>query len=175
MAKLKKMLGRADDPQIIALMEMIETQNKTTLANWAASYAEAHFLPIYEKAYSEDTRLRELILSVKMYLSGKQTFPAVKALLKQARQIAQEAEASPAAQAAARAVSTACAVVQTPTNALGFVFYGAAASAYSQAGISETPDRYDALASAELDKLVESLQKALIPNDPNPVRITWNC
>lgn len=175
MAKLRKMLGRADDPQVTALMRMIETQSKATLAHWAASYAEAHFLPIYEETYPEDMRLREMILSVKMYLSGKQKLSEVRALLKQARQIAQDAEEAPAAQAAARAVATACSVVQTPTSALGFAFYGAAASAYNQAGLSETPDRYDTLAAVELDKLVESLQKALIPNDPNPVKITWNC
>ncbi len=37
MAKLRKMLGRADDPQIIQLMRLIETQSKTTLAAWAAN------------------------------------------------------------------------------------------------------------------------------------------
>lgn len=32
MAKHRKMLGKADDPQIIALMGMIETQSRDTLA-----------------------------------------------------------------------------------------------------------------------------------------------
>ncbi|WP_195986219.1 putative immunity protein [Clostridium sp. D33t1_170424_F3] len=175
MAKPRKMLGHVDDPQVTALMRMIETQSKATLANWAASYAEAHFLPIYEKAYPEDTRLRELILSVKMHLSGKQKLSEVKVLLKQSRQIAQEAEEAPAAQAAARAVVTACATVQTPTNALGFAFYGAAASAYHQAGISASQEHCDAIAAKELDKMVKSLQSVMIANEPNPVKIVWNC
>lgn len=36
MAKLRKMLGKADDAEIVTLMRQIETQSKTTLARWAA-------------------------------------------------------------------------------------------------------------------------------------------
>ena len=46
MAKLRKMLGHADDPGIRALMAAIETQNKRTLARWAAETAESRYLPV---------------------------------------------------------------------------------------------------------------------------------
>lgn len=49
MAKLRKMLGSLEDPNIVSLMSLIETQSKTTLANWAITYAEDNFLKIYEK------------------------------------------------------------------------------------------------------------------------------
>lgn len=175
MAKLRKMLGSAEAPQVITLMEMIETQSKTTLARWAAAYAEEHYLAIYQKAYPDDGRLRALLASVKAYLRGDARQSELKALLREARRIAQEAEENPAAQAAARAVATACATVQTPTSALGFTFYGAAAIAYGRLGPAADPKQYDALAAAEFDNIVQSLQKALIPDEPNPVKINWNC
>ena len=61
MAKLRKMLGHADDPGIRALMAAIETQNKRTLARWAAETAENRYLPVYEKAFPADKRLRTLL------------------------------------------------------------------------------------------------------------------
>ena len=76
---------------------------------------------------------------------------------------------------AARALSVACAVIQTPTNALGFSFYSAAASAYHQAGLTETAQTYDRLADAEFENILASLQAAAVPDEPNPVKIDWNC
>lgn len=64
MAKLRKMLGRADDPQIVTLMHLIETQSKPTLAAWAAACVQERYLPVYERAYPDDRRLRELIEAI---------------------------------------------------------------------------------------------------------------
>lgn len=174
MAKLRKMLGQADDPQIITLMRLIETQSKDTLAAWAAACAKERYLAIYEKAYPDDRRLRELIDAVTAYRHGNLTLAQLKSLLRQARTIAQEV-AAPAAQAAARAVSTACAVVQTPTNALGFVFYGAAAVAYDKAGLTASEEEYHSLAAAEFDTLAASLRAVSVPEEAHPVKINWNC
>ena len=174
MAKLRKMLGQADDPQIITLMRLIETQSKDTLAAWAAACAKERYLAIYEKAYPDDRRLRVLIDAVTAYRHGNLTLAQLKSLLRQARTIAQEV-AAPAAQAAARAVSTACAVVQTPTNALGFVFYGAAAVAYDKVGLTASEEEYHSLAAAEFDTLAASLRAASVPEEAHPVKINWNC
>ena len=65
--------------------------------------------------------------------------------------------------------------MQTPTNALGFTFYGAAAAAYDQAGTEESPEIYDALAEKELAAILASLQSAAVENEPNPVKVDWNC
>lgn len=46
MPKLRKMLGSAGHPTVQKLMRLIETQNKHTLAAWAADYVSAYDLPI---------------------------------------------------------------------------------------------------------------------------------
>ena len=99
MAKLRKMLGRADDPQIVTLMHLIETQSKPTLAAWAAACVQERYLPVYERAYPHDRRLRELIEAVDDHLRGALKLPQLKILLRQARAVPQEAEGDPAAQA----------------------------------------------------------------------------
>ena len=40
MPKPRKMLGKADSPTCLAVMQLIETQSRTTLARWAIAYAE---------------------------------------------------------------------------------------------------------------------------------------
>lgn len=175
MAKLRKMLGRADDPQIVTLMGLIETQSPSTLAAWATDWVQKRYLPVYRARFPEDTRLEELLDAVQATLAGRLPRAQLRAALRQARTVPLEAEGEAAAQAAARAVVTACSVLQTPTSALGFVFYGAAAAAYSAAGTSAAPAEYDALASAEFDSLVQSLRQVMVPNEPNPAKINWNC
>ena len=59
MAKLRKMLGDINQPEIVRLMRMIETQSKETLAKWAVDCAEERYLDIYEeqafgKIYTQD-------------------------------------------------------------------------------------------------------------------------
>lgn len=174
MAKLRKMLGSLEDPSIIGLMNLIETQSKETLTNWAVDYAEANFIEIYEKEYVGDDRLRNVIAAVREVLDGIKKLKDIKPLLREAAQIAKETE-HPAAQAAARAVAVACAVIQTPTNSLGFTFYGAAAVIYDKVGLEEKPEVYDAMAPEEFKKILESLQKAAVTDEPNPVKIKWNC
>lgn len=38
MVKLRKMLGKVDDPSVVAMMSVIETQSVQTLAAWATDY-----------------------------------------------------------------------------------------------------------------------------------------
>ena len=113
--------------------------------------------------------------AAKEYLNGAKKLNEVKPLLKEASQIAKEAEGNPIAQAAARAVAVACATIQTPTNALGFVFYGAAAVVYEEVGLLENSQTYDDLASKEFEKILKSLQEVAIPNEEKPAKINWNC
>ena len=44
MPKPRKMLDDIEAPHIQSLMKLIETQSKTTIANWCVSYAEIHLL-----------------------------------------------------------------------------------------------------------------------------------
>ena len=81
----------------------------------------------------------------------------------------------PIAQAAARAISTACAIYQTPTNALGFIYYGAAAVAYDEFDLDKAQTEYDKAAKKEWQKALSSLKQHAKQNETNPVKVKWNC
>lgn len=57
-----------------------------------------------------------------------------------------------------RAIVTACGVLQTPTNALGFCFYGAAAAAYHELGLERSAADYDSRARVEFERLLQALE-----------------
>ena len=172
---LRKMLGHADDPVINALMRVIETQSKTTLVNWCIRYAQEYFLPIYEETFPTDRRPRAALEASAGWLNKVLKPTDAKKITREAAAAAKEAEDYPQAQAAARAVSVAASVISTPTGALGMTFYGAAAIVYHRAGLLESPEVYDQLAEKEFSKMLASLQKAAVPDEPDPVKINWNC
>lgn len=171
---LRKMLGSADHPTVIRLMRLIETQSKPTLTRFAAEYVAAHYLPILAELRPEENRLYSCVEAVCAYLDGA-SLTIVKAAVRDARSAAQALSADPVCQAVARAVATACAVATTPTNALGFAFYGAAAFAYHSAGLKASPEAYDKLADEELARILAALQAVSIPNEPEPVKVDWGC
>lgn len=175
MAKLRKMLGSADAPYIVSLMRIIETQSKTTIANWCVSYAEVNILPIFERDYPNDKRLRDGINAAHDFLNGKIKLADAKKIIKEANGVAKEVEKDPVAQAAARAVAVASSSIHTPTNSLGFAFYAAAAVAYDSVGIEETPELYDQIAAEECRKYEAALRDIAVDNEENPAKINWNC
>lgn len=168
MARLRKMLGSAQHPTVIALMRLIETQSHPTLIRWAVSSVKERCLPL-----CDDPRLAQAVAAAEAFLAGT-PLKAVKPALREATQAAREAT-DPVAQAAARAVSTACAVVQTTTNALGFTFYAAAAAAYHQAGPEASAAVHDALADEAFAGLYAALQAVSVADEPNPVQVDWGC
>lgn len=91
------------------------------------------------------------------------------------RQNAKELTNEPVNLAAIKAISTACATIQTPSNAFGFLLYGSAAIAYFKLGLKDSQENYDNLASNELKEALASLQKRAILNESKPVKIKWNC
>ena len=173
--KLRKMLGKADSKESADLMALIDTQSKTTLSAWAIGYAKTHYLTIYEEVCPGDERLNHIVSACEEYLQGGMKLNEVKPFIRQAGQIARDITDDPVAQAAARAVSTACAVIQTPTNTLGFLFYGAAATAYNYAGLSAATEIYDDLAQKEFRQALASLAEAAVQDEPNPVKVKWSC
>ena len=175
MPKLRKMLGDISSRECISLMVLIQTQSCQTLAAWAISYAKEFYLPIYQSQYHDSHVLSDTIALCQEYLKGNKTLAQLRPALKDAAEAAKAATASPQAQAAARAVSVACSSVRTPTNSLGFLFYGAAAVSYAQAGLSQSSETYDRLASAELTKALASLKAVSVADEPNPAKINWNC
>lgn len=174
MPRLRKMLGSAEHPTILALMRQMETQSHLTLARWAADQAEALALPVYQAAHPEDVRLTEALAAVRGFLAEETPVSGLAAPLKAAQQAARETT-EPAAQAAARAVATACGAARTPTSALGFTFYCAATVAYTQAGLSASPAEHDALADEVFAGLLTSLRAASVPDEPHPAQLQWGC
>ena len=175
MPKLRKMLGSVDSPDIISLMHLIETQSKTTIAKWCIDYAEEYVLPIYEKAYPNDGRLRDAINASNDWLAGRVKLPMVKKLILDARAAAREAEENPAAQAAARAVAQAATTIHTTTQSLSLAFYGCAAIAYDRVGIDEKAEVYEQIASEECTKMEVALHAIAVENEKNPAKINWYC
>lgn len=174
MPRLRKMLGSAEHPTLLALMRQMETQSHLTLARWAADQAEALALPLYQRACPQDTRLTEALTSVRRFLAGEIPAGSLALPLRAAQQAARDIT-DPIAQAAARAVATACSASRTPTSALGFTFYCAAAVAYAQAGLSASPAEHDALADEVFAGLLTSLRAASVPDEPHPAQLQWGC
>lgn len=168
---LRKMLGSADHPAIVRLMRLIETQGHGTLVRWAVEDVAAHMLPLVP----DEPGLTAAIAAVRAYVAGEAPLSAVKQAVKEARAAAQALGKEPVRQAATRAIATACAVAATPTSALGFTFYSAAAYAYHTAGTDADLSVHDALATRELERLVLSLQAEAVPDEPCPVKVNWGC
>lgn len=133
MAKLRKMLGSADAPGVVALMRQMETQSRETLARWSAGYARESLLPICLAAHPQDTLPAQLLALADGLGRGPLRWQNGEAAACRPADAARQ-ETAPAVQAALRAIGTAAAVMQTPTNALGMTFYAAAALALSDLG-----------------------------------------
>lgn len=170
MAKLRKTLGSPTEPAVISLMEGMEGKSKETLTTWAMAYVTEKYLPLV----AETPLFSELLEKTKDCITGNLPLKEWKGLLSEARK-ASAAEKEPVREAAARAIVTACGTWQTPTNALGFCFYGAAAMAYHQAGTAETKETYDILATKELEQILASLKQVKTAPDEQAAKLQWNC
>ena len=170
MAKLRKTLGSPTEPAVVALRESMEGKSKETLTTWAMAYVTEKYLPLV----AETPLFAELLEKTKDCMTGNLPLKDWKALLAEARK-ASAAEKESVREAAARAIVTACGTWQTPTNALGFCFYGAAAMAYHQAGTAETKETYDMLATKELEQILASLKQVKTALDEQAAKLQWNC
>ena len=158
MPKLRRMLGDARHPMVLSLMRLMETQSHQTLVRWAVDSVRERYLPL-----TEDPRLHAAVTAAGNWADGMLSLKTAQPALREARQ------------AAARAIATACSAVRTPTSALGFVFYGAAAAAYHQAGLNASQEVYGALADAEIAALYGALQGMAAADEPHPARLDWGC
>lgn len=102
------------------------------------------------------------------YLAGQRTLAQIRPALREMRENAAKTEG-------AVRQATACAVITTPTNSLGFLLYLAAARAYAQAGLEQKQEVYDAPAQRERARALVSLRAASAENEPTPAKIDWNC
>ena len=171
MTKLRKTLGDIRSETCRQLMDVIQTQSLRTLAVWAIGYAKEKYLPLCCEDCPELSRIVSDCAAC-----AEKGLPAatVKQQLRTATTLARTCT-DPVVQAAARAVAVACAVLQTPTNALGFLFYCAAAVAYSEGGLCRSRQEYEEMADKELKCACASLCACAVRDEKNPVKIDWNC
>jgi hypothetical protein len=176
MKKYRKMLNDINAPYLQSLMRLIETQSKTTLANWRIDYAATHLLPVYEKAYPNDPRPKNALDAARKWLAGEVKLPYVKnIILNECHAAAREAESTPTAQAAARTCGQAAATIHAPTHSLGIALYGALAIAYDKLGIDADWDALLQVAAEECAKMEAALWAVAVENEPNPAKINWTC
>jgi hypothetical protein len=132
MKKLRKTLGDPYQPEIRAIMKLIETQSKTTLVNWVLGYAEENYLPLVCDGTNREMA-RNALNAANEWLCGKIKLPEAKRYILACHEAAREAEGNPSEQAALRAIGQAASTIHAATHALGIAFYGAAAVFYSGA------------------------------------------
>ncbi|MCL2376275.1 MAG: hypothetical protein FWC76_02650 [Defluviitaleaceae bacterium] len=174
-AKHRKMLTDWQAPYIMPLLRLIETQSKTTIANWCIDYAEGRILPIYETAYPEDTRPKDAIAAARKWLSGEIKLPEAKKIILACHAAAGEAEEAPAAQAAARTIAQCASSIHAAAHCAALMFYGAVAVAYDTLGVNADWDKILEVAEIECGLMQAALQGVAIENEPNPAKINWNC
>jgi len=140
-------------------MKLIETQNKTTLANWCIEYSYTNILPIYEKSFPNDKRCRNALDAAKEWLAGKVKLPYVKnIILNECHAAARESADNPAAQAAARTCGQCASTIHAPKHSLGLALYGALAVAYDKLGANAAWDELVKAAGTECEKMEAALR-----------------
>lgn len=175
MAKARKMLSDWQAPYIQALMRLIETQSKKTLATWAVDYAEQALLPLWHKHYPEDARPQSALQAARAWLAGVIKLPQAKAEILSCHAAAREADASPVAQAAARAIGQCASTIHSARHCIGLAFYGALAIAYDTLGTDAPWAAVEACAAAACGRMLEALRAIAVADEPNPARIEWHC
>ncbi len=174
--KLRKTRGRADAPSTIALMRLIETQSKTTVANWTLDYAERKILPLFMKHYPNDRRPDHAISAAREWLYGKAKLPYVRnIILNECHAAARELDNNPVAQAAARAIGQSTGSIHAASHSLGTYFYAAAAVGYDRLGFSANDEEYEAVAEEVCADYAAALRAIAVEAEPNPAKCKWNC
>ena len=174
MIKLRKTLGNFDDPEILSLARLAETQSKRTISLWSIQYAQEHLLPIYEQTFPGDPRPCNALINSRGWLEGHVKYVDAKETNNCAHNAATEAEASPAAQAAARAIAHASLTIHVSAHCMGIAFYGTAAIAYDQIGMEAMQDEYLNIARKCWVEMETALREISVNNEPNPAKLNWD-
>jgi hypothetical protein len=175
MPNFRKMLSDWDAPYMQALVKAIETQSKSTLAHWAVDYAHWVLLPIWKKYDPEDIRPEAALDSARKWLSGQIKLPEAKAKIILCHEAAREAQKSPAAQAAARAIGQSASTIHSARHCIGLALYGALAVAYDALGTKASWAELEACAAEECARMLDALRAVSVENETNPARIDWKC
>jgi hypothetical protein len=174
--KLRKTYGDVNSPPVVALMRLIETQSKTTVANWTLDYAEHKMLPLFAKHCPGDERPAHAIAAAREWLDGKVKLPYVKnIILNECHAAARELDDNPTAQAAARAIGQSAGSIHAAPHSLGLYFYAAAAVGYDRLGLRASESEYEAVAKEVCADYTAALKVVAVENEPNPAVCKWHC
>jgi len=175
MSKVRKMLSDWDAPYIQSLMKLIETQSKSTLANWAVDYSERVILPLWKKHYPEDQRPQNALIAAREWLSGAIKLPQAKKVILECHEAAREAEGNPVAQASARAIGHCASTIHSARHCIGLALYGALAVSYDALGTMAAWEQLEKCAADECKRMLDALLAVSVENEPNPAKIDWKC
>lgn len=173
MPKPRKMLSNWKAPYIQSLMKLIETQSKTTLANWSIDYAERVILPLWYKRYPNDLRPQNALNATRQWLSAEIKLPQAKTSILACHAAAREADGNHVAQAAARAIGQCSSTIHSPRHCIGLAFYGALAVAYDQLGTDAPWTQIEQCAAEECGRMEAALHNVAVDNELNPAKINW--
>lgn len=175
MPKARKMLSDWEAPYIQSLVKLIETQSKSTLANWAVDYAEGVILPLWSKHYPNDPRPQNAISAARDWLSGAIKLPQAKTAILKCHEAARESEINPAAQAAARTIGQCASTIHSARHCIGLPLYGALAVAYDMIGITAPWEQLEQCAADECGRMLDALRAVSVDDEQNPAKINWKC
>ena len=129
------------------------------MVNWVVGYAEANILPIYARYYPEDQRPQLALEYARKWLRKEVKLPEAKKYILGCHDAANEAEGSPAAQAAARAIGQAASSIHSAMHSLGLALYGGVAIAYDQLGMEAPWAEHEAFAPERMTKILAALKR----------------
>ncbi len=175
MQKYRKMLSDLNAPYLQPLMKLIETQSKSTLAYWAADYAEEVILPLWSKHYPKDLRPQNALIAARSWLEGEIKLPEAKKEILECHAAAREAEGNPVPQGAARAIGQCASTIHSARHCIGLALYGALAVAYDALGTKVHWEELEGYAAIECGRMLDALKAVSVENEPNPANINWKC
>ncbi|HNS76794.1 putative immunity protein [Mesotoga prima] len=173
MPRLRRMLSDWNALYVKSLMKQIETQSKTTLIKWVTDYSERILLPLWLKYYPSDLRPKFAINAARQWLSGEIKLPQAKKKILRCHEAARDAQNSPAAQAAARAIAQSASTIHAARHCIGLALYGALAIAYDELGTEAPWERLELRASEECERMLAALWEISIVDESNPANIDW--
>ncbi|AFK05876.1 hypothetical protein Theba_0129 [Mesotoga prima MesG1.Ag.4.2] len=173
MPRLRKMLNDLNASYIKLLMRQIETQSKTTLANWAIDYSERIILPLWLKYCPDDLRPKFALDSARLWLNGKIQFQQAKKKILRCHEAAREAESNHVAHIAARAIAQSASTIHAARHCIGLALYGALAVAYDELGTEAPWERLEIRAEQECEHMLAALCEISVVDEPNPANIDW--
>lgn len=159
MAIYKKILSNLDAPYLLELRELVQSQSKSTLIQWAVTYSEQVMIPLWKKYHPDDPRPMEALEAARLWVKGVIKLPTAKTVILYCHKAAREVEGNLVAQGAARAIAHSASTIHSARHSIGLVLYGALAIAYDQLGINAPWDELERKAAQECEKMLIALKQ----------------